>query len=96
MNIKKLSYTTLYVVIKNYTAEITTKFLIYIKAISQIISQDIIVLTVTVKIDFFSQDNKDISSFTCVTNYELDIITVVNLKGQINSEAFTTRTMVKL
>jgi hypothetical protein len=48
MNIYKLSNTTLHVVIKNYTPEIETIFLIYIKAISQIISKDIIALTVTV------------------------------------------------
>jgi hypothetical protein len=36
------------------------------------------------------QDNKDISSFTYVTDYELGIIIIANLKGRINSEDFTT------
>jgi len=44
----------------------------------------------------FKQDTKDISSLTYVTDYELDIVIVSNLKGKINFENFTTQGMVKL
>jgi len=47
MNIYKSSNATLRVVIKNSTTEIQTLFLIYIKSISQILTRDIITLTVT-------------------------------------------------
>ena len=43
-----------------------------------------------------SQDNKDISSFIYVSYYELDTVIIVNLKGQIDFENFTTRRKVKL
>jgi len=43
-----------------------------------------------------SQDNKDISSFAYVTDYELGIVIFNNLKGRINLEDVTTRRVVQL
>jgi hypothetical protein len=46
--------------------------------------------------DCSSQDNKDIWSFTYVTDYELGIVVVANLKGRIKFEDVTTRRVVEL
>jgi hypothetical protein len=43
-----------------------------------------------------TQDNKDISSFAFVNNYELGIVVIANLKGWMNFEDVTTRRVVQL
>jgi len=46
--------------------------------------------------DCTNQDNKAISSFTYVTDYELYIVINAKLKGRINLEDVTTCRVVKL
>jgi len=47
-------------------------------------------------LDCFIQVNKDISSFTFVTDYELGIVINYNQRGRINLEGFTTHRVVHL
>jgi len=47
-------------------------------------------------LDCFIQVNKDISSFTFVTDYKLGIVINDNQRGLINFEGFTTHRVVHL
>jgi hypothetical protein len=71
-------------------------FLIYTNSKSRIISQDIITFTLNFFIHCTNQDDKNISSFTYVTDCELDIVIVANLNDGIILEDGTTRRVVEL